>query len=160
MWLIVAFSCSASVKRQRSRELLRTVFVCHRVPFLIPQGPAMPGGEAACGGGSRCKARLRRFFIFFPLLLSKWRSWGRGGWGCNEACLIPEIQDSESREPTAPSPRAPAGHFLQILCNHNVFRVKKAFQGREPHELGCGAEYKGAVSPPALSASRWKVSCP
>lgn len=47
-------------KRQQSREVLRTVFVCHRVPFLIPQAPVMPAG-AACGGGSRCKARLRRF---------------------------------------------------------------------------------------------------
>lgn len=47
-------------KRQQSREVLRTVFVCHRVPFLIPQAPAMPGG-AECGGGSWCKARLRRF---------------------------------------------------------------------------------------------------
>lgn len=122
----------------------------------------MPGGGAACGGGSRCKARLRRiFFLFFfsPAAL-KVVELGGGAWGCDEACLIPEIQDSESREPTAPSPGAPAGHFLQILCNHNVFRVKKAFQGREPHELGCGAEYKGAVSPPALSASRWKVSYP
>ena len=42
-------------KRQQSREVLRTVFVCHRVPFLIPQAPAMPGG-AVSGGGS-----LRRF---------------------------------------------------------------------------------------------------
>lgn len=47
-------------KRQQSREALRTVFVCHRVPFLIPQAPAMPGG-AVCGGRSWCKARLRRF---------------------------------------------------------------------------------------------------
>lgn len=47
-------------KRQQSREVLRTVFVCHRVPFLIPKAPAMPGG-AVCGGGSWCKARLRRF---------------------------------------------------------------------------------------------------
>lgn len=47
-------------KRQQCREVLRTVFVCHRVPFLIPQAPAMPGG-AVCGGGSWCKARLRRF---------------------------------------------------------------------------------------------------
>lgn len=47
-------------KRQQSREALRTVFVCHRVPFLIPQAPAMPSG-AVCGGGSWCKARLRRF---------------------------------------------------------------------------------------------------
>lgn len=47
-------------KRQQSREVLRTVFVCHRVPFLIPQAPAMPSG-AVCGGGSWCKARLRRF---------------------------------------------------------------------------------------------------
>lgn len=47
-------------KRQQSREVLRTVFVCHRVPFLIPQAPAMPGG-AVCGGGSWCTARLRRF---------------------------------------------------------------------------------------------------
>lgn len=47
-------------KRQQSREVLRTVFVCHRVPFLIPQAPAMPGG-AVCGGGSWCKARLHRF---------------------------------------------------------------------------------------------------
>lgn len=111
------------------------------------------------GAGAKHAPDVFFFFSFFPLLLSKWRSW-EGGWGCDEACLIPEIQDSESREPTAPSPGAPAGHFLQILCNHNVFRVKKAFQGREPHELGCGAEYKGAVSPPALSASRWKVSYP
>lgn len=67
-------------KRQQSREVLRTVFVCHRVPFLIPQAPAMPGG-AVCGGGSWCKARLRRFF---PAALKV--AWGMG---CEEACLIP-----------------------------------------------------------------------
>lgn len=50
-------------KRQQSREVLRTVFVCHRVPFLIPQAPAMPGG-AVCGGGSWCKARPCRFSCF------------------------------------------------------------------------------------------------
>lgn len=60
-------------KRQRSREVLRTVFVCHRVPFLIPQAPAMPGG-AACGGGSRRKARLRRFFPPAALKVA----WGDG----------------------------------------------------------------------------------
>lgn len=59
-------------KRQRSREVLRTVFVCHRVPFLIPQAPAMPGG-AACGGGGRRKARLPRFF---PAALKV--AWGDG----------------------------------------------------------------------------------
>lgn len=67
-------------------------------------------------------------FLFFPCC-SQSGGAGGGGWGCDEACLIPEIQDSESREPTAPSPGAPAGHFLQILCNHNVFRVKRLFKG-------------------------------
>lgn len=111
-----------------------------------------------CGGGSRCKARLRGFF--FPCCSQSGGAGGEGGerGGCNEACLIPEIQDSESQEPTAPALQQDI--FLQILCNHNVFRVKKAFQGQEPHELVCGAEYKGAVSPLALSASRWKVPQP
>lgn len=41
--------------------MLRTVFVCHRVPFLIPQASVMPAG-AVCGGGSWCKSRLHWFY--------------------------------------------------------------------------------------------------
>lgn len=59
-------------KRQRSREVLRTVFVCHRVPFLIPQAPAMPGG-AACGGGGR---RTSTPSSFLPAALKV--AWGDG----------------------------------------------------------------------------------
>lgn len=97
-------------KRQRSREVLRTVFVCHRVPFLIPQAPAMPGG-AACGGGSRRKARLRCFF----LLLSKWH----GGWVRRRPVWF-----LKSRTPSRG--RSSCGLFLcerkllTIICNLNL----------------------------------------
>lgn len=67
-------------KRQQSREVLRTVFVCHRVPFLIPQASAMPVG-AVRGGGSWCSARLPGFFSPAALKVA----WGMGG---EEACLI------------------------------------------------------------------------
>lgn len=72
-------------KRERSREVLRTVFVCHRVPFLIPQAPAMHGG-AACGGGSPAqKHAFLVFFFFFPLRSQS----GVGGWAPEKARLIP-----------------------------------------------------------------------
>lgn len=68
-------------KRQQSREVLRTVFVCHRVPFLIPQAPALPAG-AVCGGGKLVQSTPSSFF---PAALKV--AWGMG---CEEeACLIP-----------------------------------------------------------------------
>lgn len=66
-------------KRQQSREALRTVFVCHRVPFLIPQAPAMPGGAVCVGEGAGAK----HAFVFPAALKVVW------GMGCKEACLIP-----------------------------------------------------------------------
>lgn len=68
-------------KRQQSGEVQRTVFVCHRVPFLIPQAPAMPGGAVCvCGGG----AGAQHAFLCFPGALKV--AWGMGD---KEACLIP-----------------------------------------------------------------------
>lgn len=105
-------------KRQQSREVLRTVFVCHRVPFLIPQAPAMPGG-AVCGGGSWCKARLRRFSCCSQ------SGMGDGLWGSlfdslnpghpvrNRSCIVSPWADCFERK------------FLKILCNHHVFRMKR-----------------------------------
>lgn len=60
-------------KRQQSREVLRTVFVCCRVPFLIPQAPAMPGGAVCVWGREPVQSTPSSFFF---LLLSKWH----GGW--------------------------------------------------------------------------------
>lgn len=59
-------------KRQQSREVLRTVFVCHRVPFLIPQAPAMPGGAVCVGEGAGAK----HAFVVFPAALKV--AWGDG----------------------------------------------------------------------------------
>lgn len=59
-------------KRRRRREVLTTVFVCHRVPFLIPQAPAMPGG-AASGGGSAAQSTPPSFL---PAALKV--AWGDG----------------------------------------------------------------------------------
>lgn len=105
-------------KRQQSREVLRTVFVCHRVPFLIPQAPAMPGG-AVCGGGSWCKARLRRFF----LLLSKWH----GGWVVRKPVWFLKSRTPSHEHKLVESPRADCFErtILKIPCNHNVFRMKR-----------------------------------
>lgn len=97
-------------KRQRSREVLRTVFVCHRVPFLIPQAPAMPAG-AARGGGSRRKARLRRF--------SCCSQSGVGGW-------VPRRPVSVLKSRTPARQRASGGLFLRerklltIICYLNL----------------------------------------
>lgn len=67
-------------KRQQSREVLRTVFVCCRVPFLIPQAPAMPGGTVCVGEGAGAK----HAFVVFPAALKV--AWGMG---CEKVCLIP-----------------------------------------------------------------------
>lgn len=88
-------------KRQRRREVLRTVFVCHRVPFLIPQAPAMPAG-AACGGGSRRKARLRPFF---PCCSQS----GAGGMGSREGPF-------ESFKSSTPTPPPPDQQAVDLSC--------------------------------------------
>lgn len=81
------FHAPAEEKRQRRGEVLRTVFVCHRVPFLIPQAPAMPAGAALWGREpAQSTPSSSFFFFFFSLLLSKWR---RGGWVPEKARLSP-----------------------------------------------------------------------
>lgn len=127
-------------KRQQSGEVPRTVFVCHRVPFLIPQAPAMPGG-AACGGGSWCKARLRRF----SLPLSEWR-WG--GWAARKPVWF-----LKSRTPC--HERVHALHCLpglreEIFSKFFVIIMCLEWKrlSRESHmNWSAGTEYKGEVSP-------------
>lgn len=104
-------------KRQQSREVLRTVFVCHRVPFLIPQAPVMPGG-AVCGGGSLCTVRLRRFSCCSESGV------GDGLWGSLFDSLNPghPVMNTNCR--------ASLGwllwkEFIESLCNHNVFKMKR-----------------------------------
>lgn len=112
-------------KRQQSREVLRTVFVCHRVPFLIPQAPAMPGG-AVCGGGSWCKARLRRRF---SCCSEKWR----GGWAARKPVWFLKSR-TPSHEHKQWSLWAMKGHFWKVFVIVMYLKWKRLFVG-EPHEL-------------------------
>lgn len=111
-------------KRQQSREVLRTVFVCHRVPFLIPQAPAMPGG-AVCGGGSWCKARLHRFSCCSE------SGMGDGLWGSLFDSLNPGHPDMST---SCRAVECCERKFQCEICNCDVFRMKRFREG-EPREL-------------------------
>lgn len=82
-----AHSCLFMLRqcKRQSGEVPRTVFVCHRVPFLIPQAPAMPGG-VVCVWGRELVQRTPSSFFPSPGVGRRRR--GRG-MGCEEACLIP-----------------------------------------------------------------------
>lgn len=103
-------------KRHPSREVLRTVFVCHRVPFLIPQAQQWLA-EQCVGEG----AGAQHAFMVFPAALKV--RWGKGG---EKACLIPEIPDAQSWTQIAELPLAACyeRNFTETLCNQNEFTRK------------------------------------
>lgn len=115
----VAHSCLFMLrqcKKTAERGAAEDCFCLSSCSILNPASPSNAWWwSRVCGGRGPVQSTTETFFFlsfFFSFPCCSVSAGERqGSWGCNEARLIAEIQDSESREPTAPLPWRSRGTF-------------------------------------------------